>query len=93
MIEISPASIKAAVEQHNSVFLDVNLQPVQPVLGQWFCEVYIEQGRVQYDALVEYVGQSEVWLGTDSTELRHEVSEDGAEDTRSPLGNALILQR
>jgi hypothetical protein len=92
MAEITSESLKAAVQQHNSVFFDADLRPVQPQAGQWFCEVYIEPGRVQYDALVEYVGQSEVWLGTDNAEMRHDVSEDGAEDTRSPLGDALILQ-
>ena len=92
MYEITSESLKAAVQQHNSVFLDLNLRPVQPVPGQWFCEAYAEQDRVQYAALVEYIGQSEVWLGSNSAELRHEVAEDGAEDTRSPMGDALILQ-
>jgi hypothetical protein len=92
MAEITCESLKAAVKQHGNVFLDVNLQPVQPTAGQWFVEAYIEQGRVQYDALVEYIGQSEAWLGPNSAELRHEVAEDGSDDTRSPRGDALILQ-
>ena len=89
---ITPESLKAAVQQHGSMFFDADLKPVQPVPGQWFCEAYIEQDQVQYDALVEYVGRSEVWLGLGNTELRHEVAEEGSDEARSPRGDALILQ-
>jgi hypothetical protein len=88
---ITPQKLREAVQQHG-IFIDVDLNKVEPKPGQWFCEAYVEQDRVQYETLVEYVGQSEVWLGSDATELRHEVSEEASDDARRPQGDALILQ-
>ena len=63
-MSICPVAAQAAVKQHGTVFFDYKMNPVQPAVGQWFCEyelVIPEEGDdfMRDGALVEYLGLSE----------------------------------
>lgn len=100
---ITPQTAEAAARQHGTVFFTVDLQPVKPEPGKWFCELELvipEEGDnyLMEGSLVEYVGPDEsvAWDGTGfaawgSPMLRHLVATGGG-DARRPHGEILILQ-
>lgn len=85
-----------AIKQHNTIFFNHKLEPVEPKDGQWFCEFKDYDGEVVIDGpLVKYLGQDEVCLYGDGkaiSRIAHAVASDGSEYDREPEGLILILQ-
>jgi hypothetical protein len=67
----TPAQVDAAIRAHGTIFFDSNLNPVEPQVGEWFCEyerVIPEEADafIRDESLVEYCGAAEVggWDGS-----------------------------
>jgi len=92
--------IRAATEQHGTVFFDADLNPVQPEPGQWFCEFdcdvdYEGEWFVRDEAFVRYEGlddrhtlDGDKWV----TVQKPVVWPEGADECREPAGYILIAQ-
>ncbi|WP_199031427.1 hypothetical protein [Ralstonia sp. ASV6] len=94
-MQLTIKAVKAAIEQHNTIFFDGMLNPVSPKEAQWYCEFEKEGDLLVDGALVEYVG-----LGTKAVfeegafveRPSHRVAPEFAESDREPKGLILILQ-
>lgn len=99
-------AVVKAVEKHGTVFFDMNLNPVVPDVGQWFCEYddewdLGESNFVRDGAIVEYLGPDDhVAWNSEAQEftpygdpmLRHLVATEYSDEPRRPQGRILILQ-
>lgn len=88
-MKFSPDQCRAAVAQHATVFFDADLTPIEPIVGQWFCEFDAYDGAsgtesMRDEAMVEFLGMH---AG------RPMVAEEGDEaEERRPRGIVLIRQ-
>lgn len=99
-------TVVKAVEKHGTVFFDMNLNPVEPQVGQWFCEYddewdLGESNFVRDGALVEYLCPDDHVTWSDEAKefvpygdpmLRHLVCTEYSDEPRRPQGRILILQ-
>lgn len=106
MGHFSLEQVRAAVQQHGTIFFDANLNPVVPEPGQWFCEynaVIPEEGEdhLRDESLVEYLGPDEsvVWLDSanafvpfGSPLYRYRVVPEYADGDRRVQGEILVRQ-
>ena len=85
MPSFSAQQAREAVARHSTLFFDSALQPVVPIVGQWFCEfdVYDTADGQEFardEALVEFLGG------------HHVAPEGDYDDERRPSGLLLVLQ-
>lgn len=95
-----------AVMRHDTRFFDMELNPVVPQPGQWFCEYddeydYGKSGVLRDGSMVEYVGPDEgaAWCDVEQRfrpwgepRDQHLVGPEYSDGVRRPRGVILILQ-
>lgn len=90
-----------AAEATKAIFFNVNLEPVVPLVGDWFCEMdwdtdFEGDDFVREGSLVEYLGEDESHTfapdGSLVTRKCHRVMEDDADSDREPRTLCLIRQ-
>lgn len=99
-MRLTAQNLRAAIAG-GAVYFDANLNPVEPQVGQWFCELDIvtEDGDeiIEGGALVEFLGADTQYVWSQAEQdfvgiQRHLVCDESAEDARAPHGVALMLQ-
>lgn len=95
-----------AVARHDTRFFDMQLNPIVPQPGQWFCEYDDEydegqSGVLRDEAMVEYVGRddSAAWCSVEKrfvpwgkTRDQHLVAPEHGDGERRPKGLILVRQ-
>ena len=103
---IDKALALRAIETHGTIFFDIDLQPVVPQPGQWFCEFddqYLPEDSetLRDEAIVEYLGPCEAqvfsqehaaFIPYGDPKRRHRVATEYSESDRRPNGVILVRQ-
>ncbi len=89
------------IKTSGKTFFNGNGEPVEPKIGDWFCECVLEDDgeggdMIEHGALVEYLGQHESHTfnaaGDTLTILNHRVKEEDDDSDRKLYGDFAIRQ-